>query len=159
MKFLSIIAILFSFIQCGTIKLENNPPFKVKNASYHHWIGGQPGVSGTNIIFKLKENSNINFDSIFFQNKSTKVEINTSANGIILIGNFNTSKRQRKNLILDSNVVKEMKNTLPDLRNFPFKLEENEAILTYRINNRIKYFKIKDIEKVKPIFFPRANKR
>ena len=158
MKYLPIIAVLFSFIQCKTIKLEQNPPFKIEKASYHHWNGGQPGVSGTNIEIKLEKNSNINFDSIFFQNKSTAAEISTTANGMIVIGNFNSSKRQRKSLILDSNIVKEIKNTLPDITNYPFQLKENEAILTYKIKNKIKYFKLKDIKKAKPIFFPRINK-
>jgi len=158
MKLLSIIAILFSFTQCGSIKLEKNPPFKLEKATYHHWLGGQPGISGTNIEVRLKENSNIDFDSIFFQNKSTKVEINTAVNKILLIGNFNTSKRQSRNLILDYNTVKELENRVPGLRKLPFKLKENEAILTYIIDNKIKYFKIKNIEKAKPIFFPRANK-
>lgn len=158
MKFLPIIAVLFSFIQCRTTKLEQQPPFKIEKVSYHNWTGGQPGVGGTNIEIKLKEKSNIKFDSIFFQNKSTAAEINTAANGMILIGYFNTFKRQRKDLILDSNVVKEMKNTLPDRRNFPFQLKENEAILSYKIENKIKYFKITDIEKIKPRFFPKVNK-
>ena len=51
-----------------------------------------------------------------------------------------------------------MKNTLPDIANFPFQLKENEAILTYKIKNKIKYFKIKNIEKAIPKFFPRVNK-
>ena len=158
MKYLSIIAILISFAQCGSIKLEKNPPFKVEKVSYHHWIGGQPGISGTNIEIELKENSNIDFDSIFFQNKSTKLEINTTDNKTLLIGNFNTSKRSHRNFILNSNAVKELKNELPTSINFPFKLMENEAIITYKIKNKLKYFKIKDISKARRKFFPRTNK-
>ena len=116
MKYLPIIAVLFSFIQCKTIKLEQNPPFKIEKASYHHWNGGQPGVSGTNIEIKLEKNSNINFDSIFFQNKSTAAEISTTANGMIVIGNFNSSKRQRKSLILDSmNMIIEIGQTTKNI--------------------------------------------
>ncbi|WP_297806568.1 hypothetical protein [uncultured Polaribacter sp.] len=158
MKFLSIIAILISFTQCGSIKLENNPPFTIEKASYHHWIGGQPGISGSNIEIELKENSNIDFDSIFFQNNSTKLEINTVDNKTILIGNFNTSKRSKRNLILDSNAVNELKNEIPKSQNIPFKLLENEAIITYKTKNKLKYFKIKNIQKAKRKFFPRTNK-
>ena len=158
MKFLSIIAILFSFTQCGSIQLEKNPPFKIEKASYNNWVGGQPGVSGTKVEFALKENSNIDFDSIIFRNKSTKVEISTASGKMLLIGHFNTSKRQNRDLILDANVTKEMKNTLPDVKKIPFELKENEAILSYKVGNKIKYFKIKNIEKAKSVFFPRANK-
>lgn len=158
MKFLSIIAILFSFTQCGSIKLENNPPFKFKKASYNNWVGGQPGVSGTIVEIELGESSNIDFDSIFFRNKSTKVEINTSNGKTLLIGHFNTSKRQNRDLILDADVTKEMKNTLPDVKKFPFELKKDEAILSYKLGDKINYFKIEDIEKTKPVFYPRANK-
>jgi len=159
MKFLSIIAILFSFIQCGSIKLENNPPFKLEKASYNNWVGGQPGVRGTKVEIALKENSSITFDSIFFRNKSTKVEINTASGKTLLIGHFNTSKRQNSDLILDADVTKEMKNTPPVVNNSHFELKENEAILSYKVGGKIKYFKIENIEKAKPVFFPSANKK
>ncbi|ARV15902.1 hypothetical protein [Polaribacter sp. SA4-12] len=158
MKFLSIIAILFTFTQCGSIKLENDPPFKFKKASYNNWIGGQPGVRGTIVEIELMESSNIDFDSIFFQNKSTIVEINTATGKTLLIGYFNTSKRQNRDLILDADVTKEMKNKLPDVKKIPFELKEDEAILSYKLGDKINYFKIEDIKKAKPVFYPRTNK-
>jgi hypothetical protein len=156
MKFLSIIAILFSFTQCGSIKLDNNPPFKIEKALYNNWFGGQPGVSGTKIEIELKENSSIAFDSIFFRNKSTKVEIKTTSKKTLLIAHFNTSKRQNRDLILDVDVTKEIKNTLPEVKKFPFDLKENEALISYKVGNEIKYFKIENVEKAKSMFFPRA---
>ncbi|WP_157662452.1 hypothetical protein [Polaribacter sp. SA4-10] len=159
MKLISIIAILFSFTQCGSIKVEKNPPFKIEKASYNNWVGGQPGVRGTKVEIALKENSSIIFDSLFFRNKSTKVEINTAGSKMLLIGHFNTSKRQNRDLILDADVTKEMKNTPPDVNDFPFELKENQAIISYKVGYKIKYFKIENIEKTKPVFFPRANKK
>ena len=158
MKLLSIIAIIVSFTQCGSLKLENNPPFKIEKASYNKWVGGQPGVSGTKIEIALKENSTIVFDSLFFQNKSTKVEINIAAGKTLLIGHFSTSSKQNRDLILDIDATKEIENTLPEVNKLPFELEENEAILSNKVGDKIKYFKIKDIEESKPAFFPRANK-
>jgi hypothetical protein len=160
MKNFKIIVSLFTtllFLQCSSLKFVKKPPFKIEKASYNNWFGGQPGVSGTKIEIKLKENSSIAFDSIFFRNKSTKIEINTTSKKTLLIGHFSTSKRKNRDLILDVNVSKEMKNALPDAKQIPFELNENEAILSYKIENKINYFKIKNVEKEKSVFFPRAN--
>ena len=159
MKTLLILTIMFSLSQCGSTKLENNPPFKFEKASYNNWVGGQPGVSGTKVEVSLKEASNIDFDSLFFRNKSTKVEINPASGKTLLIGHFNSSKRQNRDLSLDADVTKEMINTLPVVKNIPFELKEYEAILSYKIGNKIKYFKIKSIKKGKSVFFPSAPKR
>ena len=113
---------------------------------------------GTIVEIELKGNSNIDFDSIFFRNKSTKVEINSATGKTLIIGHFNTSKRQKRDLILDADVTKELKNTLPDVKKIPFELKKNEAILSYKVGRKIKYFKIKNIKKSKPVFFPKANK-
>lgn len=158
MKILSILVIIFTFSQCGGLKLENNPPFKLKKASYSNWVGGQQGVSGTKIELELKETSTIVFDSIYFKKKSTKVEINTISGKTVLIGHFNTSKKQNRNLILDVNITKEIKNTFPKTEKIPFELNNNDAILSYRVGDKIKYFKIENIKREKPVFYPRARK-
>jgi hypothetical protein len=160
MKNFKIILSLFItllFLQCNSLKFVKKPPFKIEKASYNNWFGGQPGVSGTKIEIELKENSSIAFDSIFFRNKSTKIEINTTTKKTLLIGHFTTSKRQNRDLILDINVTKEMKNTLPDVKQIPFELNENEAIISYKVGNKINYFKIENVEKEKSMFFPKAN--
>lgn len=159
MKYLSILAIIFSFTQCGSMKLQKNPPFKIEKSSYNNWTGGQSGVSGTKVEIVLTENSNIVFDSLFFKNKSTKVEIKTDSDKTLLIGHFNTSNRQKRDLVLDIDATKEIKNTIPEVNKFPFDLKDNEAILSYKDGDKIKYYKIINVEKGKQVFFPRANKR
>ena len=75
MKTLSILAILLSFAQCGSSTLVQNPSFKVEKAFYNNWVGGQPGVSGTKLEIHLKNASEVIFDSLYFKNKRTKVEV------------------------------------------------------------------------------------
>jgi hypothetical protein len=77
---------------------------------------------------------------------------------MLLIGHFNTSSRLNSDLILDINVAKEIKNSVPELKKFPFELKDNEAVLSYRLGGKTNYFKIKNIENSKPIFFPKVNK-
>ena len=100
MKTLSILAILLSFAQCGSNTLVQNPSFKVEKAFYNNWVGGQPGVSGTKLEIHLKNASEVIFDSLYFKNKRTKVEVLQKEEITQIIGHYSTSKRINNDLIL-----------------------------------------------------------
>lgn len=158
MKILSILVIIYGFSQCGSLKLEENPPFKITSATYTSWVGGVPGVSGKNVKITYTSNKNIEFDSIYFSKRKAKLEINTTKNQKMIVGHFNTSS-QKRDVILDIDPRKELKNEIPEIKNFPFKLNENEAVISYKIKDKTKYFKIKSLKKGERIFFPSAPKR
>ncbi|WP_331363256.1 hypothetical protein [Polaribacter sp.] len=159
MKILSVIAILFGFTQCGTSKLVKTPPFKIASATYNNWVGGLPGVSGTRVEIRLSEKENIDFESLFFKNKSTKIEVREENGKTFLTAHFNTSKsRGGRDLILDSDSRKEIKNEVPKNDDFPFELKENEAVLSYKVAGKIKFYKIENIEATKSDFYPKAKK-
>lgn len=143
MKILSILAIVFSFTQCGSTKFEQNPPFSIEKAEYYGWVGGQPGVRGINVKIQLKENSAIAFDSLYFKNRATKVEINSAT---LLVANYNTSKKNASDIILDVDPKKEIKNEVPKLNKFPFELKNNEAVLSYQLGGKTHYYKINDVK-------------
>lgn len=144
LKFISIITIIIGFAMCKSLKLEENPPFKIISATYKNWVGGQQGVRGTNVTIKFSSTKTIQFDSIYFDKKVAKLQTKNS-NDNLLMGYFNTSTR--RDLILDANPTKELKNTVPAIKKFPFKLNENEAVISYKINGKIKYYKIKSLQR------------
>jgi hypothetical protein len=55
--------------------------------------------------------------------------------------------------ILDENTSKEIHNQFPEVKKMPFELKQNEAIISYKIKDKTKYFKIKSIKKGKTIFY------
>ena len=66
------ILILVFTVSCKTTNTAtelDEHPFKVVQASYNHWVGGQPGVKGIQLKI-LIENPSIQLDSIFFRNHS-----------------------------------------------------------------------------------------
>ena len=146
MKMLSILAIVFTFFQCGSSKFVTNPPFEINSAEYNTWVGGLPGVSGINVKIKLKEKSTIQFDSLYFKMRVTKVE---TKNSTLLIAHYSTSKKNPSDIILDIDPKKELKNQIPRQQTIPFELEENEAVLSYQFKGKTRYIKIKDIKKSK----------
>ena len=129
MKILSVLAILFGFTQCVTSKLVTTPPFKITSATYNNWVGGLPGTSGTRVEIRLDNESNVVYDSeyfqkLFFKNKSTKIETREENGKVFLTAHFNTSKPSGgRDLILDSDTRKEIKNTVPKNFDFPFELK------------------------------------
>ena len=109
MKITAILLFALSFSQCGSLKLENNPPFKVTKATYKNWVGGQPGASGVNVFIKYTSENKIDFDSIYFMNRIVKVELNNVKANKTVIGRFNTSSvNARKDIVLHENATKEI---------------------------------------------------
>lgn len=157
LKILSVLTIICSLSQCGSTNFEPSPPFEINSAAYFSWVGGQPGISGMNVKITYTSDKNIQFDSIYFRKKIVKLEVNISKDQKMIIGHFNTSSPNRE-IVLQLDPMKEMKNEIPEIKIFPFELNENEAIISYRVSDKIKYFKIKTVKKGKRTFFPAALK-
>ena len=156
MKILYLLAIVFGFSQCGSTQFEKNPPFSIESATYTKWVGGIQGVRGTNIQIKLSKKTTLSFDSLFFQNKITKIDLRNRKGATFLIGNYTTSSKQKNDFILHSNSMMELKNEIPKKGNFPFSLKENEAIISYKMGGLSKYYKVVNIQKTTSAFFPKA---
>ncbi len=149
-KTIFVLVITFSFIQCNSLKLESSPSFKITGATYNYWIGGQPGVSGIKVNIGVQSDSEIIFEKIYFQKRAVKIEIRTFKEKTYLIGHFDTSTRKDPVVIDDISLPKPVvKQT-----EFSFELKENEAVISYKQGNKIKYFKIINLKKTKTDFYP-----
>ncbi len=153
MKILSVLAIIFSFTQCGSSKFITNPPFEIVFAEYYKCTSEHSKISGLEVKIKLKQNTAINFDSLYFKNKVTKIKKKEAS---MLIANFNTLKNYPSDLILDIDSKKEINNKLPKLNKFPFKLNKNEAVLSYQLAGETKYFKIKNLKEIDTSLFSKT---
>ncbi|MFT6843656.1 MAG: hypothetical protein ACJASR_002440 [Psychroserpens sp.] len=140
-------AILFSFSQCGNSKnisnqLETKTPFSIEKASYNDWVAGvKGGGSGTNVIVTIKDldANNVVIDSMYFRGRKVKVEVKSSN----YIGRFNSYLNQRQDKVLHSDSQKEFGNQVPIIeKEFPFDLENDEAIISYKEKRKLKFYKI-----------------
>jgi len=117
-------------------------------------VGGQPGVHGINVYINYTSKTAIDFDSIYFRNKTVKLETKKQKERKILIGYFNTSTiNSKEDLLLhkeasNSDSTKELE--VP----FPFILKENEAVIRYTIANVVKYYKVSNLKKEASDFYP-----
>ena len=139
---------------CRTSKLNNenklaqHPPFKISNAFYNTWVGGQPGVKGYNIHFEI-DTMNIVLDSVYFRNMAVKLERDTSTPKNRYLGVFILPNRF-KNHILHKDPRKEFGNELPDIsEKIPFQLMDNEAVISYIVDNTTQYYKVTHVVELK----------
>ena len=152
MKLLGVIFFALFFIQCATLKLEENPPFTIKGATYSNWVGGMPGSGGTDITFYYETNSTVVFDSIYFKGRKTKVQLKKDRKGTNLFGKFYRRSKTNNNIELHKDTTKEYNNKPPKKEDkLPFELKENEAIISYKDAGKTKYYKVENIKKGKRI--------
>lgn len=143
---------IFALTTCKTIKLEKESPFTVTGATYNNWVGGQQGVSGIRVIIGYTTTEKVDFKSIFFNDKEAKIEMKEREGKTYLFGYIDTSTRKDDDLILDIDPKKETKNKLP--QKLPFKLKENEAIVSYLDGKRMKFVKVSDLKRTATDFYP-----
>ena len=139
-----VLAIMFSCGSTSNNKFEKRIPFNIHNAFYTNWFGEQPGVKGY-IVYLEIDDSNSVLDSIYFRNMSAKLEKDPAIGKNTYLGTF-TMPNRMKNYMLHSDSKKEFGNQLPDIsKSIPFNLTENEAVILYLSENKIKYYKISEI--------------
>jgi len=152
-KLLFFICIACSFSQCSTLKLTETAPFKIIGATYHNWVGGQPGVSGTNLIIGIENKSDITIKSIYFRNRKNIPSTENRKGKEYLIVNISTSTRDGIEEIIEKPIKKTEKVTKTK-NEFPFILGANQAVIKYMVGKRVFYYKISKIKKTETIFYP-----
>lgn len=138
-KFLSLAIISVSFSQCAsTMKLEDKAPTTFGEVYYQNWVASvKGGGSGTNIFIETKSNDLV-LDSVYFRGKVTKL-VTKPINKRLFIGRFlSTSNTENENFkTTEGDKINE--------ENFPFKLEDNECVVSYTEDGKAKYYKIGNI--------------
>jgi len=143
-----------SFSQCNGEQFDKKPPAAIIESFHQQWVGGVPGSKGTLVTIKLKTpEKEIVFDSIYFNGKTVKLSSNIHEGGITLIGNF-ISSTKGNNLIMNVDPKKEFGNAPTKASaEIPYKLQQGEAVISYIIKKKTRYFKLTGIKKRKPIFY------
>jgi len=146
-----VIFFLFSFSELNrTINTcTNNKYFKLLSATSSSWTAGTAGGgTGTEFYFKvvIKTKQKIVFDSLWVKNRSNKIFI-TKERKFVSNAPVEYSKGDTITLriSMSNNNIKQVKS--------PKKIS-NGALLSYRINDKLKYYTINKIETQNPIYYP-----
>lgn len=150
-KLLLLICVAYSFSQCSTLKLTETAPFKITGATYHNWVGGQPGVSGTNLIIGIDDNSETTIQNIYFRNRKSIPTTENRKGKKYLVVNISTSNRDQIEKIIEKPIKKK---TIETKKEFPFKLEANQAVIKFMVGKKTFYYKVSKIKKTETVFYP-----
>ena len=154
-----ILSFIILLINCNSnknmssIALQKKVPFKVLQASYSNWAGGQPGVKGYQIFVEI-DNPAVQLDSVYFRGRTAAFNKDLDLtknyfNAVIVLPN------DQKDYILNIDAKKEFGNTPPNTSassKIDFQLKENEAVLKYIFNNKTNYTKITNLIEVSSNF-------
>ncbi len=130
---------MVSFYNCSSAKmLQNESPFEIGEAYY------QESNTDINVYIPIKSNpNNTILDSVYFQGKKTKLELESAS---LAVGRFKTESTQKQDIIMSNKPYAEYGNKIPKLsEKSPFELKENECVVSYKEENKFKYFKIKNV--------------
>lgn len=143
-KLICLALLSMSFSQCACkMKLQNEAPTTFGETYYQSWVAGvKGGGSGTNVFIEVKD-ENITLDSIYFRGKVSKFETKPSSPSLY-IGRFKGNSNTEEKTVISSNDNK------VEAEDFPFKLKENECVVSYTENEKVKYYKISNLKK-KPL--------
>lgn len=152
----SIVVILIMF-QCKSANnVDKKIPLNFNQVYFQKWVGGiQESGYGLNIFIPINKNdtSSIVLDSVYFRGKSSKLEFMPTNN--TYVGRFKTLPQQ--DIILSNDVREEYKNKLPKQQNDTnFSINDNECVVSYLLENKMHFFKIKNIIEKEPLYYPQS---
>ena len=128
-------------------KLSEEAPFVVKDAVCQTWVGGRE-ESGKGMEVRLDLSSisedQVELHQLFFRGRVADITISTSEKGTMATCNF---IEQEKQISMHSDPMKEVGNQPPRMKSaeekkFPFELGPDEAVISYREGDHVRYYKI-----------------
>ena len=145
-----------SFSQCSSSrKLQKKAPDGIGQVYCQRWVAGvEGGGSGLNIFIPVT-NAELLLDSVYFRGKAAKLEFKKEA--MMFVGRYTSEINKKKDLILSGDPKEEYGNEMPKIEKpIPFKLEENECVLSYQEGDETKYFKVTNVVEKQTLAFPSA---
>jgi hypothetical protein len=159
------ILILIGFTNCSTsqkIALQEKTPFNIVSVFSQKWTAGQEnGGSGMNVHVTIQNIDGATYElkDFYFRGRKTILEDASTNNNGLYVAYFINPTKTEKEIILHKDHKKEAGNEPPHLEGkFPFILENDEGIISYTENGKLKYHKLKNIVNKFPVFYPSAPK-
>ncbi len=137
------------FSSCSSAqKLVTNPPMTLGDVYFQKWIAGiKDGGSGMDLYIPITGDlpNNIQLDSVYFSGKVIKLQKLESSNELY-VGRFKSNLNPKPDVVMSSEMNEEYGNKVLKLENkIPFELKNSECVVSYREDEKTKYFKIEGI--------------
>ena len=154
MVYLALLA-LMSTAGCSSQKhLEKSPPFKVSDPSVQVIAAGrEPGGISTELRFRFsaEDPGQVQLDSLYFRGRTLIPVLTETETGMVVWAKYPSANLAKPDLTMHADSAQEAGNQppapLPVERAMPFKLERNQAVLSYRLGTDAptRYYRIDNI--------------
>lgn len=125
---------------------QNNPPFKLLEASYDESIQKNGNTSIT-LYIKI-DDAKIALDSVYFRNQKSILKKTQGFSTEIYTAQF-LIKNSKSDLYLHADSKKEFGNQVPDVsRRIPFELKFNEVVVGYSYKEEQLYYKFEVAKRI-----------
>jgi hypothetical protein len=150
--FLFIALLSFGFAPHQNDFSQKKVPFIIVEKSYFYYVSGKKATNGFKIqIVGTYDTTNLEFTTIYFQNRELKIIPNFHLDKFTLVGGYTTLSS--KDILVDE-IALNNEVAKKDSNDIPFELEDDQAVLVYQINGKDFYYKISDIEKLETVYYP-----
>ncbi len=128
------------FASCaGNKDLQEKAPAKIGNAYYTT----QGEITSLYIPVTAIQTNRVNLDAVYFRNKKADLVSSPDSAGV-LVATFNTGK---PDMIMSSDPKDEYGNKMPQKNEkMDFELNDDEAILIFTQNSKVKYYKLSGVK-------------
>ena len=142
---------LVFFASCASQpKLQDKTPVAIQEYYYQTWSAGARGAgSGINFTLALKEvPRDVQLKDIYFQGRKTALVQGKQAPSVFT-GYFKTDLNGPADIKMNADPKEEYGNAPPSLdkKEFPFEMTDSEAIISFEIDGKLKYYKLTDVNK------------
>lgn len=150
------VAILIGLTNCANgKKVQEETAAAIGQPFYTTWTGGvKTAGSGVNLYIPIEASlvDRVELDSVYFRGKKAKLESRrdeSHTDSLWYVAYFRTAQKEKApDLIMHRDAKKEYGNKAPEiLRDFPFQLEDDEAMLSYKKKGETGYLKISGIKR------------
>lgn len=154
MKALTILFLTILSVQNCSNQIQDKFPVAIKEVYHQHWVGGvQGGGSGTVFYVEFLKNlpETITLKQLYFRGGLAPIhKISETQFSFNYKGTSNWDRRGE----LEVSDVPPPKPIVP-----PYPIKEDEAILEYLFNGKIKYFKFTNVKQKEMLAYPSARPR
>lgn len=146
--------VLLAFVQCKSpYQLEEESNVEIGQVYYQNWIAGIEGAeSGSSLYIPIiKIPKDIVLDSVYFNGNTVKVVLE---NENLAVGKFKKTVFRNTDLIMSNEPFAEYGNPAPKISKSITNLNNDECVISYLENGKMKYLKVAGIIKKESLAYP-----
>lgn len=135
-------------------KFDTSPPFRVSDPTVQATAAGREAGGATSELsfrFTAEDPGAVTLDSLYFRGRVLIPVLTEAETGVVVSASYALIGLEKPDLVMHADSLREVGNQppapMPGQKAFPFELERNQAVLSFRLGTdpATRYFRIENI--------------